>query len=416
MTATATLGPHERKPELKALTGLRAVAALAVVVSHVGVPRSLPEPLANIAHWGYIGVPLFFMLSGVVLGYNYPDLSVRQPRRTIKFYIARLARVMPLYWVVIVYCAVFYFAVGHEQYPSAFVQNIFAVQAWSPDVLVAQSRYNGPGWSIGVEVFFYLLFPLLVPLVARVARRFGARGLVLIIVAATAVVVVLYAYFVLSGRAALPAGDPGSAHRWIYRNPACLLPIFICGVAISFLLPHVRHWSTTTQHVIQALVVAFVLGLAAFRGTGPVWGAGSYGAFFMVPFTVALLSLASDRGWLARFLATRPMVTLGVASYALYITHRWLVWQLSTYDPVSKGQGWAPYAGFLLTVCVLLLVAEGAHRYIEEPARRSIVKSANRLARRFPARIGGHRVPPRSAHEGLESPDPQARDRASAAV
>src|SRR4051794_25894239 len=117
MAGPIQLGPHARKPELKALTGLRAVAAIAVVVSHVGVPRSLPEHVAKIAHWGYIGVPLFFMLSGVVLAYNYPDLRPGQTRRTVKFYVARLARVMPLYWAMIAYCFFFYAAVNHKQYP-----------------------------------------------------------------------------------------------------------------------------------------------------------------------------------------------------------------------------------------------------------------------------------------------------------
>jgi peptidoglycan/LPS O-acetylase OafA/YrhL len=191
MAGTATLGPHPRRPELRALTGLRAVAALAVVISHVGVPKSLPGPLVAVAHWGYIGVPLFFMLSGVVLGYNYPGLSFRQTRRTLKFYVARVARVMPLYWVMVLYCAALYFAVGHKQYPWAFLQNILAVQTWGPDTLVAQSYYNGPGWSIGVELFFYLLFPFVVPVVAGIARRRGARGLVLVVAAVSAVTMIL---------------------------------------------------------------------------------------------------------------------------------------------------------------------------------------------------------------------------------
>jgi peptidoglycan/LPS O-acetylase OafA/YrhL len=328
---------------------------------------------------------MFFMLSGVVLGYNYPELTFRQSRRTVKFYIARVARVMPLYLVMVVYCAFFYFAIGHEQYPSAFVQNMLAIQTWSPDLLVAQSRYNGPGWSIGVEMFFYLLFPFILPLVAGAARRFGARALVLIVAVAAAVTLALCTYFVLTGRAALPATDPGSAHRWLYRNPLCQLPLFVSGVAIAFLLPHVRHWTDRTHQIIQTVVVLYVLLLAGFRGTGGFWPAGSYGAFFVIPFAFALLSLASDRGWFARFLRTGPMVTLGVASYALYLTHRWLVWQLSSYDPIAKGHGLAPYAGLLLTVGILLLVGEGAHRYIEEPARVWVVGAGRRLARRFPA-------------------------------
>ncbi|MFI5896235.1 acyltransferase family protein [Actinoplanes sp. NPDC051513] len=386
MAGTTQLGPHARKPELKALTGLRAIAAIAVVVSHVGVPKSLPEHVAKIAHWGYIGVPLFFMLSGVVLAYNYPELHPRNGRRTIKFYVARIARVMPLYWVMIAYCFGLYWSVNHKQYPWALVQNVLAVQTWSPDLLVAQSYYNGPGWSIGAELFFYALFPFLIPVMARIAKRWGPRGLVLVIAAVAVLTVALVAWFTITGRATLPAENPASGHRWLYRNPLCQLPVFICGMAIAFLLPHAREWGKVTHNVIQTAVPLYVLLLAAYRGEGSFWGVASYGAFFVIPFAVALLSLASGRGWLARFLSTRTMVSLGVASFALYLTHRWLVWQLSTFDPVAKGHGFEPYVGFVLTIAILLLIGEGAHRYVEEPARRGIIKISNKLARRFPAR------------------------------
>jgi peptidoglycan/LPS O-acetylase OafA/YrhL len=386
MAGTTQLGPHARKPELRALTGLRAVAAIAVVVSHVGVPKSVPEHIAKIAHWGYIGVPLFFMLSGVVLAYNYPELRPRHGRRTIKFYVARVARVMPLYWVMIAYCVCLYWSVNHEQYPWALVQNVLAIQTWSPDTLVAQSYYNGPGWSIGAELFFYALFPFLVPVMARIAKRWGPRGLVVVIAAVAVLSAALVAWFTVKGWSTLPATNPASGHRWLYRNPLCQLPIFICGMSVAFLLPHAREWSRGTHHVIQTVVPLYVLILAAFRDQGSFWGAASYGAFFVIPFAVVLLSLGSGQGWLARLLATRPMVALGVASFALYLTHRWLVWQLNTFDPVAKGHGLDPYVGFVATIAVLLLIGEGAHRYVEEPARRWVIKISQRLARRFPSR------------------------------
>jgi hypothetical protein len=64
---------EQKKPVLTALTGLRAVAAIGVVVSHTRVPESTPEHLEKIAGWGHIGVPLFFMLSGVVLALQLPE-------------------------------------------------------------------------------------------------------------------------------------------------------------------------------------------------------------------------------------------------------------------------------------------------------------------------------------------------------
>ncbi|BEL02695.1 acyltransferase [Actinoplanes sichuanensis] len=353
---------------------MRAVAAIGVVISHSGVPASLPEHLTKIAKWGYIGVPMFFMLSGVVLAYNYPSLQGWEGRRTVRFYIARIARVMPLYWVMIAYCAAYYWILGRDQHEWALLQNIFAVQTWSGDLAVAQGHYNGPGWSIGVEMFFYLLFPFLIPVVARLARRHGPRGLIILIGAMTLIVFALWLAFYLTGRADLPAADPGSAHRWLYRNPLCYLPLFVCGMAIAFLIPHTAGWSTRRHHTIQAFVFCYVFGLAAFRGTGPGWGTASFGLLFVVPFTLALISLASGRGWMAGLLSTTPMVRLGVASYALYITHRWLIHPMPTTEYIKTGQGLVPYAALLITVALLLLIAEGAHQYIEEPARRWLVK------------------------------------------
>jgi peptidoglycan/LPS O-acetylase OafA/YrhL len=365
---------EQKKPVLTALTGLRAVAAIGVVVSHTRVPESTPEHLEKIAGWGHIGVPLFFMLSGVVLAYNYPNLRGWEGRRTVRFYLSRIARVMPLYWAVLLFCASYLWIAGRDNHGWALVQNLLGVQTWSGDLKVAMGYYNSPGWSIGVELFFYLLFPFLIPAVAWLARRFGARGLILLITAMTLIIFGLWAAFYLTGHANLSAVDPTSAHRWLYRNPLCHLPVFVIGMAIAFLIPHSARWSTGRHHVIQAFVFCWVFGLAAFRGAGPGWNAGAYGLFFAVPFALALLSLASDRGWMARALSTTMMVRLGLASYALYITHRWFLFDLPAAQAIKTGQGWVPYGALLVTLVVLLLIAEGAHQYIEEPARRWLLR------------------------------------------
>ncbi|WP_229068541.1 acyltransferase [Actinoplanes sp. DH11] len=391
---------------LTALTGLRAVAAIGVVLSHSRVPESVPQHLEKIVGWGHIGVPMFFMLSGVVLAYNYPHLSGWEGRRTVRFYLARIARVMPLYWVVIGYCAAYLWIVGRDNHGWALVQNLLAVQTWSADLRVAQGWYNSPGWSIGVEMFFYLLFPFLVPVVARLARRFGARGLILLIAAMTLVVLVLWAAFYFTGRSSLPAGDPASVHRWLYRNPLCHLPMFVCGMASAFLIPYTSRWSTRRHHAVQAFVFCYVFGLAAFRGTGPGWNSGAYGLFFVVPFALLMISLASGRGWTARLLSTTVMVRLGLASYALYITHRWMLYALPTAEYIKTGRGWVPYVALLVTLVLLLLIAEGAHQYIEEPARRLLVP----LTRRWTSSGTGDPAPNRSVPE----PDHPARGAARA--
>ncbi|MGL4178493.1 MAG: acyltransferase family protein [Dermatophilaceae bacterium] len=368
--------PSRSRPELKALTGLRAVAALAVVLSHTGLPQSMPEFAHKIVGWGFVGVPLFFMLSGFVLAYNYPDLRPGRGRGRgiLKFYVARVARVMPLYWVMIAFCVADYYVAGRDQYPSALWQNVLAVQAWSPDVDVAQTHYNGPGWSIGVELFFYGLFPFLAVPMAALARRAGVRGLALFIASAATVAIGLWMYFWLSGRASQPASIPGSAHRWLYRNPLPHLVSFSTGMALAHIATRIGPWRVSTHHVIQTSVVAYVLLLAALRPSpSPFISAGSYGAMFVIPFAVAMLSLGSGHGWFGRLLSTRQFVTLGTASYALYLTHRWLIWRLDFGDLIGSARGFAPYVALILTVGILLLIAEGAHRYVENPARRWMV-------------------------------------------
>lgn len=372
---------EQNRPVLTALTGLRAVAAIGVVISHSGVPASLPEPLAKIAGWGHIGVPMFFMLSGVVLAYNYAHLDGWQGRRTVRFYLARIARVMPLYWVVVGYCVAIRWIEGRGNPGWALLQNLLAVQTWSGDLKVAMGYYNSPGWSIGVELFFYLLFPFLIPLVAGLARRFGWRGLVLLILAMTLIIFAMWAAFNLAGHTSMRADNPASAHRWLYRNPLCHLPMFVCGMASAFLIPYTRHWSTGRHHAIQAFVVAYVFGLAAFHPSGSGWSSAAYGLYFAVPFALAMISLASGHGWLARFLSTTPMIRLGLASYALYITHRWILFGMPTSDVIKTGHGWVPYGALLVTLAVLLLIAEGAHQYIEEPGRRWLIRITSRWTR-----------------------------------
>jgi peptidoglycan/LPS O-acetylase OafA/YrhL len=379
MTETV-VGPHPKRSELRALTGLRAVAALAVVVSHTGVPTSAPEPIRELAGWGYVGVPLFFMLSGFVLAYNYPDLSIRDLGRTVRFYVARIARVMPLYWLMLIYCASLYAVVGHVQYRRVFVLDVFGLQTWGGDLLAAQSRYNGPGWSIGVELFFYALFPLLAPLIAWLYRRWSQKAMVAIVVVGALVAVALWLWFWSTGRAALPAQNPASAHRWLYRNPLPHLVEFVVGMAAAYLMASGLRIGSRGHHLLQAAVVAYVIGLATLRPpSSSLIAAGSYGALWVIPFAVLVISLGSGRGWFARLLSTGPMVTLGTASYALYLTHRWFLFQLTGGKQVATGSGWEPYLALGALVVVLLLIAEGAHRYVEVPSRQAILRLTSRV-------------------------------------
>lgn len=366
-----------RRGEIRALTGLRFVAAAAVVVHHFAAPDDAPTWLRNIIGHGWIGVPLFFMLSGTVLAYNYPTLSLRDGRGTLRFWIARLARVMPLYWVMIAYVATIRVATDAPQYE--LWRHVLSIQTWSGDVTRIAYAYNAPGWSINVELFLYLLFPLLVPLVAALARR-GTTPLVALIVACMAVEWALVFIWQSQGWANLPATFPESAHRWLYRNPLTRLPEFVMGMAIAFLIHRGTRIGRTPATVVHAGVLVWVLFFSAFESGHFRHLQGAYfAALWSVPFVLLIWTLAaSDGAPLTRLLATRPMVALGAASYALYLTHRPLIAGFGNIYSASVSDR----VDWVLMIWVLLLsmcVAEGAHRYLEVPVRRTIVGWSRRV-------------------------------------
>ncbi|WP_041289551.1 acyltransferase family protein [Kribbella flavida] len=367
--------PHPRS-EILALTGVRAAAALAVVLHHIGVPASAPEPLRNLVQSGYIGVPLFFMLSGLVLAWNYSTLTVTSGSRLWRFYIARIARVMPLYWVVLLYLVAQRAAHGVPQ--DSLWRHLLGIQAWSGDYAIGQGSYNPPGWSICVELFLYAVFPLLIPVIVLVSKRFGAAGLVGVIAVAFAVQVFLVALFTAEGWAFLSVKDPSSGHRWLYRNPLPRLSEFVIGMSLALLLLRGFKLRVRVAGWVQAGCVTVVLVLAALGPSHARWMLPAfYGAIWTVPFAVLLLALAAaPAAWLSRFFATRVLVTLGTASYAVYLTHRPLLSFLGKDrgSMVADPAGWAPYAGVVVVAGLCLLIGEGAHRLIEVPARRLVLR------------------------------------------
>ena len=374
--------PHPRS-EILALTGVRAAAALAVVLHHVGLPVSAPTPLRNLAASGYIGVPLFFMLSGLVLAWNYSTLTVLSPSRLWRFYIARIARVMPLYWVVLLFLVVQREARNVPQHE--LWRHLLAIQTWSDDYTIGQASYNPPGWSICVEIFLYAVFPFLVPVIALISRRFGGVGLVALIAFAFAVQVALVAVFTGEGWAFLSVKDPSSGHRWLYRNPLPRLSEFVIGMSLAFLLLRGFRLRVRVAAWLQAACVVVVLVVASLGPTLWRWQLPAfYGAMWTVPFAVLLLSLAAaPTAWLSRFFATRALVTLGTASYAVYLTHRPLLPYLGKDrgSLVADPPVWTQYLAVLVIVGLCLLIGEGAHRLIEVPARRAVLRLVRRPSR-----------------------------------
>ncbi|HET7826284.1 MAG TPA: acyltransferase family protein, partial [Anaeromyxobacter sp.] len=166
---------NPRPDRLPALTGLRFVAALAILLFHFGGPLVVWAPawVERARTNGFAWVGLFYVLSGFVLGRAHPEPMDAAARR--RFFVARLARLYPAYLVAFLLAAPFVLerwsagssaAVAKAAVVAAAA--LLLVQAWIPPIA---RIWNAPGWSTSVVASFYLAFPYVAARLARLSRR-----------------------------------------------------------------------------------------------------------------------------------------------------------------------------------------------------------------------------------------------------
>jgi peptidoglycan/LPS O-acetylase OafA/YrhL len=356
---------------IPALTGLRIVAALAVYLSHLGPPHSAPSVLVSFFSSGYMGVTVFFVLSGFVLSINYfGSFTSPNVHKLWDYVVARFARIYPLYIAVLVYIIVRLHAYGEAI--GGWWQHVLAIQAWSPTLAQAYN-FNGPAWSVSVEVFLYACFPLLVVLLGRLDTT---RALGIVAGVVVLCMVGLTWWFVATGRGDLPWTDPESAHRWLYRTPLTRLGDFTLGILAARLFVRNQTHRAWKRAGYPLAAGGGIVVLALMAWSPDVFSAWSWDVLYALPAALVILGLALSPGSLpARFLSLPVMVLLGESSYAFYLVHQPALeylganrWSIAT-SPTT-----VIFEIFIFGIIVCLSV--GLHVVLENPARRFIRRIA----------------------------------------
>ena len=347
--------PSSRQQDLPALTGVRGVAACIVAVFHMNYwfytgawgPDGPGTVLATVFHAGYLGVDLFFALSGYVIAGAYLE-AFRRPSSGAyaHFLIRRFARIWPLHVATLL----LYIGAPACRAPGDLAGNLLMVQAWG---IIGHITCNEPSWSISGEWFAYLAFPGLAWLLLRSERRWAALAL---------------AALGLGGLGVL-AWLGGSNSLDVTFNFGLVRAA--CGFTIGAAL--CRGFADVKPHLAfdgcGILIVAAVGGLA-MAGASDLLVVGLFGPL--------VLCIARAAGPLRAVLGAAPVVWLGEISYSLYLWHHFLIDRL-------KGLGAAinTPATVGLALCLIVGVAALSRRWIEQPARIGIIALLSGLPQIF---------------------------------
>lgn len=346
------------RPELRALTGLRGLAAMAVALAHF--QNTIPAYSGTPFMW-HNAVDLFFCLSGFTLSYVYN----RETFQFSSYLTARVARIYPLYLVCLIAAGALYvwpFVINPISYPIRTAVSDFALQlamlnAWP--VVGSGVHWDSPAWSLSVEWFCYLLlFPIL--LFQKASPSTSTR--VLCIAVTTVSSFFLFTFFyddlLVTPQLHVPKSEWS---EWVALARGVLG--FIAGWAAfaSFQKRDGLYLACTRFSTLIWCGIALIVLLAYFGLTNP------HALIVVYPFVV--LAATDPTSITSRLLGSKPLHFLGVISYSIYMTH--FVVFLGAVDLFGTPATWPP-AVFVMLAAATAAVSVGTYFAIEMPARKAI--------------------------------------------
>jgi peptidoglycan/LPS O-acetylase OafA/YrhL len=358
----AAAGPRH----IPALDGLRALAILLVIPHNTylfGAIHGWLIPFAWLANAGWVGVQLFFVLSGFLITRNLLDSRGSQNYYSA-FFGRRILRIFPLYFLVLIF---FLLLLPHLVPLSAGMLGSYSNQLWYWLFLSNWTEPYGHEvgwfphfWSLAVEEQFYFIWPTVIALTPN--RR-------LIPVCTALMVLALVIRIVL-----LKAGTPPEA---VYMFTVCRMDALACGALVAVLVGMPGLLSVVRRHATALLVAALVVMLAgvpltdSYSDLNP--GSLTEGQTMLVlgMATVVLVMAAGSgsliAGGLDAVLRLAPLRSVGKVSYAMYIFHLpiadAIVHPLLLPSLKQLGEGFPVWYGLANMVCSYLLALVSWHLF-----------------------------------------------------
>ena len=349
------------------LDTLRALAILLVFTYHYMVFVSGEPTFGWASSVGWVGVDLFFVLSGYLIGNQvFAGLAQGRSLSLASFYARRALRTWPAFWLVL--AAYFFFPtdMGGRTPPP-----LWRFLTFTQNFQLTPGTAFSHAWSLCIEEQFYLVLPF----VALLALRWGGRRyqawLLLIGLGAFGIVArgVLWS---VHGREDI--GTTQGYYPDIYYATLCRFDEFLPGVGVALLKNlHPRTWAKVEQRGLSTFVVGVVAVTLLLYGVHSHYYVEGYGyPFFMSVFGYTLLACAfavlvasalSDRSPLSR-LRIPGAPQLALWSYSIYLSHKAVAFML---NEQAKQLGLHPGIRLLLISAASLLVGFLLYRSVELP-------------------------------------------------
>ena len=364
--------------KIDALTALRFLAAILVVLYHRGVfAIAAVSPLAaRPAQIGFIAVGFFYTLSGFVLTIVYAQRKM--DRAT--FYFSRFARIYPLYLLALVLSLPGYLTKWHSgevgvlQGAGALILAPLLLQAWYPPTTLV---WNGPGWSLSCEAFFYFIFPFLLPRFLKLEEKSllpVVGGCWMASLLPSFVFHLCNGWTSASVEVAQAARIPTTFNYWmdlVSFHPLARTPEFLAGMAIGCLLIRERPSNAVRKGTI--LVAVSVALLFTTAATAEMIPASILHNGLLLPVWLMLITGFYWGGFPGRLLSVWPLVALGEISYAMYILQSPVSGYLGVaLRPILHQSFIGQYPNLYalaLYIIVLTMVSAFSYRYFEKPMR-----------------------------------------------
>jgi peptidoglycan/LPS O-acetylase OafA/YrhL len=339
---------------INALTGVRFLAAMLVFLFHFGASFSerigLPHMVSTFLHNGKIGVSMFFVLSGFILTYTYTK-SFSVKFAFMDFFVARFARIYPVYLLALIMILP---VLPKLLDAWSVLCVLIMVQSWTSPFSSFGGTWVMQAWTLSVELFFYLCFPVLLIWMRHIKLRMILVGIFFL----SLIIVALGTPWIDPGVKFIPL-LPKEITPFL---PILRLPEFIFGMLICkliFISPQLGDKISEFRLTLVTLLLMIIL--LSFTESVELKSVAS------ILFGLFIIQLSYGKNLMVNILSSNQMVLLGGASYALYITQgpirQWFYW---TVDKGIISEKIASILNPMVTISLSIII----FIYWEQPARK----------------------------------------------